>query len=192
MKHLIQVLLIFTLLTAVGLATVVFKDKWDYTMADPQIPKSPQGLTTEISMNVYNDWCDSPKCPDYEITFRREGRETYYSSAMRTATRSGETRRGDLSSFEFEQLAELLEAQGFFRLQRVYPENSGCADCVIVRVSAGSRRTPQNRDPSLWRDSFGALDYSKGHRRDGRGCPVVRQVACEVAIPQNENSTGVD
>ena len=144
MKRVTHILLIFTTLTAVGLATVLFKDKWDYTKADPQIPQAPQGLVTEISMNVYNDWCGGLKCPDYEITFRREGREKYYSSAMRTATRSGESRRGDLSSFEFEQLAELLEAQGFFKLQRVYPENSGCADCVIVTVSAvrdGHRKT---------------------------------------------------
>ena len=76
MKRLTHILLILTTLTAVGLATVLFKDKWDYRMADPQIPQAPQGLITEISMNVYNDWCGGLKCPDYEITFRREGRVT--------------------------------------------------------------------------------------------------------------------
>jgi hypothetical protein len=143
-KRLIHILLIFTILTAVGLAIVVFKRNWVYRMGDPEIPQSAQGLITEISMDVYNDWCGGPKCPDYQITFRREGREKYYSSAIRTATRSGETKQGDLSSLEFDQLAELFEAQGFFKLQSVYPENSGCADCVIVRVSAvrdGHRKT---------------------------------------------------
>jgi len=143
-KRLIHILLIFTTLMAISLAIVVFKDRRHYSMSNPQIPQSSQGLITEISMNVYNDGCGGLKCPDYEITFRRDGREKYYSSAMRTNTRSGETRRGDLSSLEFEQLAELLEAQGFFKLQGVYPENSGCADCVIIRVSAvrdGHRKT---------------------------------------------------
>jgi hypothetical protein len=143
-KRLIHILLIFTTLTAAALATVVFKSKWNYTMGDPEIPQSAQGLITEISMNVYNDWCGGLKCPDYEITFRRDGRETYYSRVTRTATRTGVTIHGDLSSSEFEQLAQLLESQRFFALQRVYPENSGCADCVIVRVSAvrdGHRKT---------------------------------------------------
>jgi hypothetical protein len=119
MKRLTYILLILSILTSVLLAAYIAKDKGGRSF---DIPESGQGMVSEITMDVYHDWCAGPECPDYKITFRREGREPYYSTVTRTATRTGLSTHGDLSAQEFEELAQLLHSQGFFSLESVYPQ----------------------------------------------------------------------
>ena len=136
MKRLTYILLFLSLLTSIILAVYIAKDNAGRGSVGFDIPESGQGIVSEITMDVYHDWCEGPECPDYKITFRREGREPYYSTVTRTATRTGLSTQGDLLAHEFEELAQLLQSQGFFSLESVYPQNSGCADCVVVTVIA--------------------------------------------------------
>jgi hypothetical protein len=86
-------------------------------------------------MQVIYDWCGGRDCPDYKIIFQRQGREDYYSSVTKIGLQSHEIKVGDLSKQEFDELAQLIESQGFFELDPVYPKDGGCADCVFTTVT---------------------------------------------------------
>src|SRR4030095_8323412 len=93
------------------------------------------GEIQEITMQVIYDWCGGRDCPDYKIIFQRQGREDYYSTVTKIGLQSHEIKVGDLSKQEFDELAQLIESQGFFELVPVYPKDGGCADCVFTTVT---------------------------------------------------------
>lgn len=110
-----------------------------FTSSAPQSTIPPLGLPTgeieEITMQVIYDWCGGRDCPDYKMIFQRQGREAYYSSVTKIGLQSHEIKVGDLSKQEFDELAQLIESQGFFELDPVYPKDGGCADCVFTTVT---------------------------------------------------------
>lgn len=99
------------------------------------LPLPQNGEIEEITMQVIYDWCGGRDCPDYKMIFQRQGREYYYSSVTKIGLQSHEIKVGDLSKQEFDELAQLIESQGFFELDPVYPKDGGCADCVFTTVT---------------------------------------------------------
>jgi len=93
------------------------------------------GEIQEITMQVIYDWCGGRDCPDYKMILQRQGREDYYSSVTKIGLKSGEIKLGDISKNDFDELAQLIESQGFFELDPVYPKDGGCADCVFTTVT---------------------------------------------------------
>ena len=138
MTSLVRRLAVFLLGVAVGcgfsaiLRTVAFSP----TDGIPALEVNKPGEIQEIAMEVIYDWCGGKHCPDYKIIFQREGRENYYSSVTRVGLQSHEVKNGDIAKVDFDKLAQVLESQSFFELDPVYPKNTGCADCVITKVTA--------------------------------------------------------
>jgi len=102
----------------------------------PALQLKEEGQIQEVTMKVIYDWCGGRECPDYEITFQREGTQDYYSSVTRVGLKSHEIKRGNIYRAEFEKLAQVLESESFFSLHDYYPEDGACADCVISKVTA--------------------------------------------------------
>jgi hypothetical protein len=91
---------------------------------------------TQVSYEVIYDACSGePHCPGYELTFVREGREEYLSRVIKITTANGAVHLGDLWRGEFDQLVTMLESREFYKLEAGYPRNTGCADCVIKKLT---------------------------------------------------------
>jgi len=135
MKRLATYFLAFLAAAVIGVSASALINSLPIPTTDPPTYPTDSEIT-QVSYEVIYDECSgSPTCPSYELTFVREGRDEHLSTAFSISHATGATQLGGLSRSEFDQLVTMIESQRFFTLETGYPTNTGCADCVIKRIT---------------------------------------------------------